>query len=107
DVLPRLHFVKFFDMEVGIAAGDASAKHPSGLFITDDGGQTWRDVAGQQPSGWRNGDFLSPEDGVVVGERGRAFFVSGGRLLEPQFAELRLQSLAGVRMQAQGSSWVV
>ena len=58
-------------MRDGVAVGDASTRHPTGVLVTKDGGKTWRPMAGRKSDGWRTADFLSPEIGAVAGTNGQ------------------------------------
>ena len=57
-VLPALHRSGWFDSRHGWALGCRSAMYPSGVFVTDDGGQSWRPLPGDGGSGWLAADFL-------------------------------------------------
>ena len=39
--MPGLNVVRFFDENMGLAAGDGTDREPSGLWLTRDGGRTW------------------------------------------------------------------
>jgi len=97
--LPQLLFVKFFDRQQGIAVGEATSEHPTGVLTTNDGGKTWQAAVGKRHSGWRAADFLGPEVGVVAGSRGRVLLFGSGRLLEPRIGQLGLRGLRGVKLQ--------
>ena len=105
--LPQLLFVKFFDRQQGIAVGEATSEHPTGVLTTNDGGKTWQAAVGKRHSGWRAADFLGPEVGVVAGSRGRVLLFGSGRLLEPRIGQLGLRGLRGVKLQRDETGWLV
>lgn len=87
--MPRFRSVRFFDRKNGVAAGDGTALHPSGVFTTDDGGRHWRPLPGSEVRHWQAGAFLQDRVGelaaVVAGLRGasaravdRELSLSGG-----------------------------
>ncbi|MEQ8847013.1 YCF48-related protein [Botrimarina sp.] len=80
---PRLRTLRMFDLRHGVAAGDSTPAAPSGVWATDDGGQTWRPLAGEAASDWLAGDFLrdplGEAAGVVAGLRGAIAGVAGMR----------------------------
>ncbi|MSR56667.1 MAG: hypothetical protein EXS05_03210 [Planctomycetaceae bacterium] len=107
DSLPRLTRVKFFSADEGIAAGQGTDNQPGGVYITDDGGKTWRDLAGQISPGWLAADFLNRESGVVAGPNGRVVLVNGERLTAPRVGSLGLRSLRDVTLAGSGTGWLV
>ena len=105
--LPRLHYVKFFDLTRGVAAGDATSEFPTGLLTTEDGGITWRPLTGARQSGWRTACFLVPEVGAVAGRQGQASLVGGGRLLQPRLQTPGLRGFHDVEIRNDDSGWMV
>ena len=107
DQLPQLHDVEFFSMQDGIAVGEASANHSTGVFVTSDGGKTWQDVIGKRTDGWRTADFLSPDEGVVAGLRGHVALVGGKRLLSTRSGDLGIRGLHDVVLGQDQAGWLV
>jgi photosystem II stability/assembly factor-like uncharacterized protein len=105
--LPRLHYVKFFDLTRGVAVGDATSEFPTGLLTTEDGGITWRSLPGARQAGWRTACFLTPEVGAVAGRQGQASLVGGGRLLQPRLRNPGLRSFHDVEIRNDDSGWMV
>ncbi|MEO1497159.1 MAG: YCF48-related protein [Planctomycetota bacterium] len=71
--LPALQAVRFFDDRRGAAAGVGSAFAPSGVFLTDDGGRSWRTLGSDASGAWRGGAFWRNGRrtmAVLAGERG-------------------------------------
>src|SRR5262249_10556330 len=52
---------------VGIVVGEGSDASPSGVFFTEDGGQSWKNVAGPRHPGWLAADFSDPKTGAMAG----------------------------------------
>ncbi|MCL4193157.1 MAG: hypothetical protein KJZ87_15580, partial [Thermoguttaceae bacterium] len=74
-LLPGLCRIGFFDSQRGWAIGDSSAMFPSGVFLTENGGRSWKPVPGGGSGGWLAGDFYAPERGAVAGRLGAAAVV--------------------------------
>ena len=68
--LPLLRWVRFFDRKRGVAVGGGEAFHPSGVFVTGDGGRSWHALPGDRPRHWQAADFFAPGFGVAAGARG-------------------------------------
>lgn len=105
--LPRLTRVKFFSQDQGFAAGQGSEDQPSGVFFTEDGGASWRDLPGQTSPGWLAADFLNEEIGVVAGPRGRVALIAGEQIALPRVENLGVRGLHGVALQRPRSGWLV
>lgn len=71
---PRFRVLRMLDERTGLAAGDSTPTAPSGVWRTDDGGQSWRPLPGEAGHDWLAGDFaparLGDALGVVAGRRG-------------------------------------
>lgn len=74
-LLPGLCRIGFFDSQRGWAIGDSSAMFPSGVFLTENGGRSWKPVPGGGSDGWLAGDFYAPERGAVAGRLSTAAVV--------------------------------
>ncbi|MBX7167514.1 MAG: hypothetical protein K1X74_14385 [Pirellulales bacterium] len=68
--LPALSRVQGFNRRQGWAFGEPSALHPSGLFATDDGAESWTPLATSRSVSWLVGDFGDPLSGIVCGDDG-------------------------------------
>ncbi|MBW3539234.1 MAG: hypothetical protein KY476_03110 [Planctomycetes bacterium] len=70
EALPPLHHLQFFDLETGVVVGAATPRGPSGIWVTEDGGQTWTPLPGPGGDGWRAAAFLpgSPLSDVGRGQ---------------------------------------
>jgi len=104
---PRFHHVQFFDLENGIAVCDGSPKCPSGVLATTDGGQSWMPCAGESPTGWRGGAFVSPASGIVCGMRGAQGYVAESTLQTNPINQFGLRGLHAVCLNGEGSGWLV
>ena len=67
--LPPLSFIRFFDLENAVAIGATDDLYSgSQILKTSDGGKTWKSTPQDNAHvRWRSGDFVSPHDGIVVG----------------------------------------
>ena len=123
DMLPPLAYVRFFGLEEGVAVGEPLPQHPSGVYVTTDGGQSWKPLDSTQslepvrqtgilepmPVGgnWRAADFTSPDHGVVAGLRGRVALTDGEQLLAPRVGDLGLRGLTAVPVARDHTGWLV
>ncbi|MBC8290748.1 MAG: hypothetical protein H8E37_10575 [Planctomycetes bacterium] len=105
--LPPLNYVRFFGGEQGIAVGEATNEFPTGVFLTDDGGETWQPAAGKKTTGWHTAAFTEFHDGVVAGPRGRISLVAGSNVAEPRFDPNSLRSIRALTMVDGFSGWAV
>lgn len=105
--LPRLRKVRFFGMQDGMAAGESTPNHPTGVYYTQDGGQSWHDVEGARSDGWQSAEFIAPGVGIVVGTQGRLTSVGGGQLLPSRINGMGMRNLRGVQLQRDGTGWLV
>lgn len=98
NALPGLHCVRFFDDKNGMAAGDGSDQHPSGLFATADGGRTWKPVPGPRSPGWLAADFQNPQNGAMAGAWSRLATVREGVLGAAEVDTLGGRSVRGLQV---------
>ncbi len=85
--LPRLNQVWFETATRGWAVGQSSARYPSGLFQTDDGGITWSSIPHKGPlEHWQTGHR---RDGqwVIASPHGRAARYENGKFESTFFPE--------------------
>lgn len=106
-VVPALKKVHFFDAKHGLAIGDASEFCPSGIFRTNNSGQTWMPAAGAAHSGWSDGAFHDPQRGVVVGPQGHVAVAGGGSLAAARLPRIGARHVRQVSLDASGGGWLV
>jgi photosystem II stability/assembly factor-like uncharacterized protein len=68
--LPVIHAIRFISRRRGIAAGESSALHPSGICTTRDGGRNWTPVGASTPTGWSAVSLSDASGGLLVGHDG-------------------------------------
>ncbi len=105
-VLPTLRRVGFFTTQRGWAAGCPSAMYPSGLFLTDDGGRSWRPLPGGDGRGAQTADLLDLRSGAVANPRGAVALVHGGEMDVPQ-APIDLRRVGDLRLLQPAQGWLV
>lgn len=105
--LPRLHRMKFFSRDQGVVVGEANSTNGTGVWITEDAGQSWQPVQGKSGSGWRAADFLSEEIGAVAGLRGVLGLVVQGKLHPPRIGSLGMRGLHDLQLTGGGAGWLV
>ena len=97
-LLPALGQVRFLDRKHGWAVGSSSALFPSGVFTSADGGRSWTPMTGAKTSGWRGGDFINPNTGVLAGTDGTAAVVRRGSVEPARTARFGLRGLTRVKL---------
>ncbi|MCE5268648.1 MAG: YCF48-related protein [Planctomycetaceae bacterium] len=106
-VLPALRKIGFFDARRGWAAGCRSVMYPSGAFLTDDGGHSWRPIIGDTAAGWSAGQLLGHRFGLLTGRGGWTGLVRGGQLDSFRADGAELRSFAAVSLLAPTAGWLV
>ncbi|MEZ6046970.1 MAG: YCF48-related protein [Planctomycetaceae bacterium] len=105
--LPPLNAVQFFDLERGIAIGEASSRYPSGVLVTTDGGQTWTARPGTTDKHWLAAHFFSPEDGIVAGMHGQIARATADQFSPVSLNQFDLRSFKGISASRTGKCWLV
>ncbi len=105
--LPLLNRVKFFDPNVGIAMGASSAAHPSGVFVTHDGGRVWQPLPADKAGYWLAGDFLDAQAGAVAASAGDFATIASRRVKQSPLTMPSLRGTHAMRLVAPASGWLV
>jgi len=105
-LVPALQRIKFFDARRGVAFGRSSDLFPSGVFTTDDGGESWKAVPAQAGDGWLAGDFIDPNTGALAGRRGQSAAMRR-RELESVAAGEQLRALHKMHLTGPTGGWLV
>ena len=92
-LLPALKRIVFVDALHGWAIGFPSAMYPSGVFTTNDGGRSWRPLAGQGGSAWLTGDFLNSAAGAIAGSHATAATVKQGEIETARIDDAGLKNI--------------
>ncbi|MEX0613786.1 MAG: YCF48-related protein, partial [Pirellulales bacterium] len=106
-VLPLVTRVKFFDSHRGVAIGHATAYYPSGVFVTQDGGETWQPLPADRAGGWLAGDFLDADTGAVAGPAGSFATLARRQIVRSPLATPSLHSFHAMRLVAPTGGWLV
>ncbi|NQU23832.1 MAG: hypothetical protein HQ567_21330 [Candidatus Nealsonbacteria bacterium] len=110
-LLPPLRQVRFFDAKNGWAVGDRSAMFPTGVFVTDSGGQGWRPVSGESGSEstgrWLAGDFLDPNTGTLAGRDGTVAMVQRSGIRSARIGGFGLRNLTRMKLVAPVHGWLI
>jgi len=83
----------------------STAAHPSGLFRTRDGGQTWNAVPLGTNAPLLAGDFVNMNQGTLAAEDGRLLAVYSGRAVPARTAPLQGRTVRAVRLEGQ-TGWL-
>ncbi|MBI3861783.1 MAG: hypothetical protein HY290_07790 [Planctomycetia bacterium] len=106
-LLPRIRKVKFFSLEEGIAVGEGTGREPSGAYVTDDGGKSWRAMPGKESPGWLNAEFLNPGAGILVGVRDSLGMALEGTVALPRLERIGRRARRAVTLDQERSGWLV
>ncbi len=79
-MLPALNAVRFIDNANGYLLGDGTDYFPTGLFRTNDAGQSWEPVAGPRTTTWLAGTFARGSQGLLGGAWSRLGKLRGATL---------------------------
>ncbi|WP_437226706.1 YCF48-related protein [Planctomicrobium sp. SH661] len=104
--LPYLKYVRFFDLENGIAAGDRSTAFPSGVLQTTDGGLTWTPMQAPASGYWNAAAFTSAQTGLLAGDYGHQAVVARGAVLNRSVAGSGLRAFHGASLDTGGRGWL-
>ncbi|QDU79069.1 Ycf48-like protein precursor [Polystyrenella longa] len=104
--LPPLNSVQFFDLENGVAIGEASPQYPSGVMVTSDGGQTWIARPGESDKNWLAGHFANIQEGVVTGALGQIAQATPDQFSPVTFSQFDLRALRDVHYSRSGACWI-
>lgn len=103
--VPEIYKVKFFGLKEGVIAGDPGPNSPTGLLFTSDGGRTWTGGAGMRVRGWRAGDFVNVERGLVAGPMGKVAVVTESNLNSALMSDFGLRGIYAVRFSSPERAW--
>jgi photosystem II stability/assembly factor-like uncharacterized protein len=68
--VPLLEKVQFFSAERGIAVGCGNAARPAGIFVTRDGGRSWRPAGDGARQHWLAVDAIDGDNALLAGAGG-------------------------------------
>lgn len=78
-LLPSITRISFVDSKQGYAAGMSSPLHPTGAWMTKDGGRTWSPLQGVTGEHWCDASFRGGS-GLLVSRSGQRAWLSSGRI---------------------------
>lgn len=106
--LPPLTFIRFFDLERGIAVAAPDRPRTGSLLLrTNDGGATWKPLATDEPNvRWKTAAFLSPQDGILVGRGNASGAVVAERIITLAQPQRTLRSMQDTSLWTDGSGWM-
>ncbi|HEY3393741.1 MAG TPA: YCF48-related protein, partial [Lacipirellulaceae bacterium] len=105
--LPLLSRIKFFNPNVGVAVGAGSAVHPSGVFVTHDGGANWQPLPADKAGHWSAGDFLDDQAGAVAASAGEFATIAQHRVKHSPLAMPSMRAAHAMRLVAPAGGWLV
>ncbi len=104
--LPYLRYIKFFDLDLGIAVGDRSTSFPGGVLQTEDGGRTWTPTSSAKSGRWNTAAFTSSGQGILGGDQNRQAAVSQGSVNPAGSGAFGLQAWRGASIDSTGVAWM-
>jgi len=105
-VLPRLLQVRFVNERYGWAVGTPTPLYPSGVFYSDNSGQSWQPIPAGSQQRWLAGHLATPGHGTIVGALGMLGAVDRGTLDAARLPRLGLQGLTRVWTAAAPPAWL-
>ncbi|MCS6975594.1 MAG: YCF48-related protein [Gemmatales bacterium] len=96
--LPGIFRIKFLDKRNGYVAGAGSASHPSGIFVTEDGGITWKPLGGAAETDWLAADFAAGQLGVLGGKTGTLVALRPQGLIPAEIDSLGRRGIRAVQL---------
>jgi photosystem II stability/assembly factor-like uncharacterized protein len=105
--LPRIEELKFFNARQGVAIGQASDLFPCGVFITEDGGRSFRPASPSAPRSWLTGDFVDLFAGSLAGRDGALSDVRRRDITNLVSPGGSLRAIADLRLVAPTGGWLV
>jgi photosystem II stability/assembly factor-like uncharacterized protein len=94
--VPGLNGVRFVRELEGYLYGDGSDQHPSGVYRTEDAGQTWHPVAGPRTTTWRSGWFTPTGEAALGGAWNRLASIKTGRVITSENDTLGGRAVTGL-----------
>ena len=106
-LLPLLSRIKFFNPNTGVAIGAGSAAHPSGVFVTHDGGANWQQLPADKAGDWSAGDFLDAQAGAVAASAGEFGTIAQHQVKYSPLAMPSMRSAHAMKLIAPAGGWLV
>jgi photosystem II stability/assembly factor-like uncharacterized protein len=101
--IPGLNHVCFADGKNGCMFGDGSEQYPTGVFVTDDGGRSWRPVKGPRCATWLGGDCLDEKTAALAGAWSRLGTLRDNRLGKADVDQFGGRNLCSLVLRADKS----
>lgn len=107
ETLPLLRRVQFFNHKLGVAVGAGTSFAPSGVFVTNDAGRSWRPLLGDRPSHWQAAHFITPKVGLVSGAQGTLAKINGRELERSSALQGDRRGINSLRLTTPTTGWMV
>ncbi|MFO0976712.1 MAG: YCF48-related protein [Planctomycetaceae bacterium] len=106
--LPGILSLQYFGLDDAIAITlPGSTKTASTLFRSVDGGISWEAIEADQPvAPWLAGAFISPNEGIVVGQRQQYASIVSREAVVVNTAQATLRSVRGASLDSSGHGWI-
>ncbi|MBN2021352.1 MAG: hypothetical protein JW809_01025 [Pirellulales bacterium] len=105
-LLPAVYKIRFLDRQCGWALGESSTLFPSGVFTTQDGGQSWSPMGGARRAGWSTGHLSGPRMGAVAGDLGATQVIREAALQDGRTPPLGLRTLHALQLVPPNWGWL-
>ena len=106
-LLPAVKKLRMVTARHGWALACPSALYPTGLFVTDSGGQSWTPLSGARLGHWLAADFVSPQTGAVIGHQGIVAVIQRGGVQPARVGDFGLRRLTNLALVAPVHGWLV
>lgn len=106
--LPGILSVQYFGLDDAIAVTlPVNSKTSSTLFRSADGGISWEPIDADQPvAPWLGGAFISPDEGIIVGQRQQYASIVSRQAVVVNAPQATLRSVRGASLDAEGRGWI-
>ncbi|MBL8810983.1 MAG: hypothetical protein JNM43_12465 [Planctomycetaceae bacterium] len=106
--LPGILSIQYFGLDDAVAVTlPRSSKTSSTLFRSADGGISWEPIDADQPvAPWLGGAFISPDEGIIVGQRLQYASIVSNQAVVVNAPQATLRSVRGASLDADGQGWI-
>ncbi len=106
--LPGILSLQYFGLDDAIAVTlPQTSNTAQTLFRSVDGGVSWEPVPADQPvAPWMGGAFISPDEGIVVGQRQQYASIVSREAVVVNAPSATLRSVRGASLDSTGHGWI-
>lgn len=103
--IPVLTRIRFFNDKIGWGVGLATDFHPSGIYLTKDGGRSWVSESRYAPSSWNDGMRLDSGEYILVGTKSNFAKWNGSEFRHGFFRDTKALPMQAITVDGTGKFW--